>query len=717
MKAFSYIFTIITSLVLSTTSVFGQTKITGKVSDKSGEALIGANVFIENSYDGASTDENGEFSFTTYDGGKKTLVISYIGYVEKKLEIDLNGQPQNFTVKLAEQSNELNSVIITAGAFEASDKKKGVTLKPLDIVTTPNADGDIYGALKTLPGAQTSGDDGRLFVRGGEYYETKTFIDGMLVQEPYISKMPDIPSRGRFSPMLFTGTLFSSGGYSAEYGQAMSSALILNTEALPENTFTSLSFMSIGTGLGHTMRNENSSISLSYDYFNMAPYINLIDTDIDYVTKPNGHSGMLIGRKKIGENGFLKIMSTASTGETAFQYPDFENDFDKITYSSLNDNVYINSVYTDKIGEWRLKAGASYTYNKDKTGYGELRFNEEMNSGQVRITLARNVANGVKIKFGSESVFHEFYYNLNGYNDIDGFKQTHLNVLPANFAEAEIQLPSKFAARVGLRHEYSNLNTTNTISPRVSLAYKINDNSQLSFAYGDFYQSPQDELLKFKNNLEFEKATHYIANYQFKKDDKTFRVEAYKKQYSSLVKFDREEFYNPDLFSNSGNGYAQGVDVFWRQTNRQTNIDYWISYSYIDSKRNYRDYPETAQPGFIANHHLSIVAKKYVIPLHTQFGISYQYTSGRPYYNPNNPDFMSDRVDDFSEVSMNLSYLTSIADHFTIVYFAVSNLGGKKHTYGYHYNSEPNSEGIYDAYTIKSDAKRFLVLGIFVTIE
>ena len=100
-------------------------------------------------------------------------------------------------VELKELFNELNAVVITAGAFEASDEKKNTILKPLDIVTTAGADGDIYGALETLPGASKVGNDDGLYVRGGSDYETKTVIDGMTVNNPYYSTLPDIPSRGR----------------------------------------------------------------------------------------------------------------------------------------------------------------------------------------------------------------------------------------------------------------------------------------------------------------------------------------------------------------------------------------------------------------------------------------------------------------------------------------------------------------------------------------
>jgi hypothetical protein len=66
--------------------------------------------------------------------------------------------------------------------------------------------------------------------------ETQQFIDGTLVNNPYYTSVPDIATRGRFSPFLFRGTVFSTGGYSALYGQALSSAVILESIDFPERT-------------------------------------------------------------------------------------------------------------------------------------------------------------------------------------------------------------------------------------------------------------------------------------------------------------------------------------------------------------------------------------------------------------------------------------------------------------------------------------------------
>ena len=65
---------------------------------------------------------------------------------------------------MKEEINELKAVVITAGSFEASDRKKGTVLSTLDILTTASANADVTAAIKTLPGAQQVGESEGLFV-------------------------------------------------------------------------------------------------------------------------------------------------------------------------------------------------------------------------------------------------------------------------------------------------------------------------------------------------------------------------------------------------------------------------------------------------------------------------------------------------------------------------------------------------------------------------
>ncbi|HSP88023.1 MAG TPA: carboxypeptidase-like regulatory domain-containing protein, partial [Ignavibacteriaceae bacterium] len=263
-----------------------QTTLSGKVTSQNGEPLFSANVFLKDTYDGDSTDDKGNYSFTTLETGDQTLIVSYIGFKTQEKIISLSGGNIVSDFILEEEASELDQVVISAGSFEASDEKKSVILRPLDIVTTAGAEADVYGVLQTLPGTQTIGETEGLFVRGGSSAESKTMIDGMIVQNPYYSSVPDIPARGRFSPFIFKGTIFSTGGYSAQYGQALSSALILKSQDLAPATQSAINIMAVGLGGAHTQRWENTSLSVEAGYYNLKPYFEIQKQRTDWVEPP-----------------------------------------------------------------------------------------------------------------------------------------------------------------------------------------------------------------------------------------------------------------------------------------------------------------------------------------------------------------------------------------------------------------------------------------------
>ena len=125
-----------------------NTTIFGKVLDTSGLPIMGANIYLEGTYDGTSSDENGNFHFTTSVNGIKTLIVSFISF-ENYNKTSKVSEFKNIIVTMKEDVNTLDAVTINAGTFEAGDNAKVTALKPLDVVTTARALGDFVGALQT----------------------------------------------------------------------------------------------------------------------------------------------------------------------------------------------------------------------------------------------------------------------------------------------------------------------------------------------------------------------------------------------------------------------------------------------------------------------------------------------------------------------------------------------------------------------------------------
>ena len=693
-------------------SLIAQTNISGKVTDKKNNPIFGANVYLDGTYDGGSTSKKGEFSFETAEKAIQTLVISFISFETFVRTADVSTF-NNLQIKLRDDVNALDAVVINAGVFEAGEKAKVTVLKPLDIVTTASAMGDFVGALQTLPGTATVGEDGRLFVRGGEAEETQIFIDGARVFTPFTPTTNNIPTRGRYSPFLFKGIRFSTGGYSAEYGQALSSVLLLSTIDEPNQEKTDISFMTVGLGVGNTQKWKNSSFSINTSYINLAPYLAIFE-DRNTWNKPyQSLSGEMVFRQQFKDGSMLKLYG-------AYSYSDFDVLQDNINFDDgfriglNNRNLYFNASYKNKFGNnWRYETIASFTNDHTNTKIIKDNLNSNENSLHLKAKLKKRFSSRARLSFGGE------YFNTNydeNYTPINNskFKYGFNNSILATFIETDIFFSKNLAAKVGVRAENSSILNEFTLSPRASVSYKSGKNSQFSFAYGQFYQNPKNDYLKFSQDFDSENTSHLIANFQSVKQGQIFRIEAYHKAYNSLVKYaDLQPNFTSD-FNNNGDGFAKGFDIFWRQNGKIKNTDYWVSYSYLDTQRDYRNYPTAARPNFASKHNLSIVTKHWIKDWKSQIGFSYQFASGRNYTNPNEPGFLNNETKNFNNLSFNWAYLI---DPQKILYFSMNNILGTKNVFGYDYKNTPNTKGNFDKQAIIPNADSFFFVGFFWTIS
>ncbi len=671
---------------------------------------MGANVYIDGTYDGATTNEVGKFLFTTEETGLKSLVISYLSYETKTLTKDIS-ELSDLVVNLREDVESLDTVVLSAGTFEANDNSKVSVLKPLDVVTTASALGDFVGALQTLPGTSNISEDGRLFVRGGNADETQIFIDGIRVFTPYSPTTNNIPTRGRYSPFLFDGITFSTGGYSSEYGQALSSVLLLNTIDEPDQEKTDIGIMTVGGTLGNTQKWEKSSLSANASYINLAPYLAVFKDRNDWQTPYTGAQGETVFRQRLN-NGMLKFYAAFDTSKFELTQEDINLD-DGLDFKLNNNNFYLNTSYKGVFGNgWTINTGISYTYAINDLGVETSDISNTENSLHLKFKLKKRFNSRFKISFGADQFITTFNENFKdgSINEDYGFE----NNITAGFAEADLIFSKDLALKVGLRADHSVIFNTTDFAPRTALAYKTSDNGQISLAYGNFFQNPNSAILKFEDNLQAEQTTHYILNYQYVNNGKIFRAEAYRKDYDNLVKFDTQFESFDTNYNSSGYGYAQGIDIFWRDNTSIKNLDYWVSYSYLDTERDYRNFESSAQPNYATNHNLSIVGKYWIDSWKSQLGLAYGYSSGRPYTNPNTNKFLSERTKPFNSLSFNWAYLL---DQQKILYFSVNNILGFNNINGYQYANTPDINGQFNKRALTPAADQFFFVGLFWTIS
>ncbi len=702
---------LLTYFFLSQTLAFGQTFLSGKILDEKGIPLPGANVFIKGSFDGTSSGVSGEFEFESSESGDQLLVVSMMGFKSRELPIKLSESKLELDpIHLIEEFNEMNTVTISAGAMEASDEKKSVILRPLDIVTTPSAMGDIVGAFQTLPGTSTVGNDGRLFVRGGDASEVGIYIDGMRVGNAYGTTADNVPTRTRFNPNLFKGTFFSTGGYSAEFGQALSSALALNTKDLAVRSQGDLSIMSVGGGYAHTIANEKRSISISGNIFDLKPYQKLIKQDFDWERAPYGLDLEVAAQHKLDKGGLIKVLARTETGGMKLWQPQPGIEGKGVLVDLTNNYSYAQSNWRKAYENgWSLFGGISFSHNKDFIHFDGLDVERKTNLSHFKFSTIKDFGDRLSAKTGVEYFIHD-YSEMLVEEDLDrSFNERESYI----FTEWDWYLSKKFVLRGGLRAGHSRLAAEQWLDPRMSLAYKVSEGGTLSLATGRFHQLPVENFRVLNQNLKNVESKHLIFNYLYQKEGITFRAEAFYKSYENLVRFEGIP-QAPENLRNEGSGFAKGFDFFFRDQKTIKNTDYWITYSYIDSERSFNQFETKVQPDFAPTHNFSIVVKHFVASLKSQIGTSYSANDGYTFTDPNLSGEMNSKTSAFQNLSISWSYLPKPN---LIIHAAVTNVLGNENIFGYSFAQNPNELGQFESLPIGQPAPRFLFLGIFLTLS
>ena len=404
--------------------------------------------------------------------------------------------------------------------------------------------------------------------------------------------------------------------------------------------------------------------------------------------------------------------------------------------------MYHNVSWKEKIGQgWKINAGASYSTNhdditnelQDANDRKQSLINDPLyanknfglvNRGQyanAKVVLEKKLHNLSAVRFGTE---YNYSNEKTTYTRYDGgeYPGTVKENIISGFAEADVYLTNDIAAKVGARTEHSQLLEKWNVAPRISVAYKFPDNSQFSLAYGIFYQDPERKYLPSIGALHFSKATHYIAQYQVISKEHTFRAELFYKKYSDLIKTGVGNYSTFTAINNKGFGDAKGIEFFWRDKKTIKNVDYWISYSYLDTKRDFLNYPFAIEPSFATKHTASLVVKKFVTKLKTQFNGSYTFATGRPYYNINYDNNMNaykifdeGHTKNYNDLSLSVNYLPSIgnakAKSFTVFVLSITNVLGFNKVYTYNYSANGQNK-----VAVTPPSKRFLYLGCFISL-
>lgn len=697
--------------LLHTTFLLAQVEVSGRVVDTDGLPLPGVNIYDPVSFEGATSDSLGEFTYIAYAKTPFTLKTQYIGFKEESLVITKENAAA-IKFKLKETATALSEVVVSAGAFVASDTRKVAVLSSVDVATTGST-ADLAEAMNTLPGSTPAGESGQLLVRGGSAAETQAYINGMRVPNLYSSALPDVPSRTRFSPFAFKGITFASGGFSAQYGDALSAALILQTQDLPEKTATMVSLMTLGGDVTHTQRvDENQAFAIGVGGMHMGAYGQLNAEVREMIVKaPQGLNGQAAywWTGKDGRN--FKTFAQASTNGYSASNPEQAKFYGGTELGISNQNLYAQAVYQQPQGVTGLwEVGTSVGSNRDEfTLDGQGKVIEQFDL-QARASYSDNFKEIALWRAGVEQqARHEKVDISNGERMLNYGDQTRHYT--AAFAEADWYLNRRWVLRTGLRGDAYADGAGTFVSPRGQLSYLFSSSHQLAVSAGRYVQRQFDqELFAVDHNLAAAQLNYCGFTYSRSWEGRVLRAEAYAKTYDALKT-------NLDgVLANDGDGISQGFDLFFRDRKTVKHADFWISYSYNTAERLRDGLTERAPVTFAAKHNVAIVAKRFFPKPSFGINATYQFHSGRGYDNPNSTERFAGVTPDFHNVSLNVTYLTNIKGHFTVIFASLSNVMGARQVHQYRYAQQPDVSGNYDRLEVDNLFPRFPFVGMFVSI-
>ena len=663
-------------MLLVALSAKSQTTISGVVTDGH-EPLAGANVFILGTIEGCLTDTLGRFTFTTTQTGEATLKVTYIGYDDYTCIADVITL-HHINVHMNERATSISEVVVTASSFSFGKSDNFKTMDALDVVMAGNSCGDIVAALQTLPGTQKVGEDGKLYVRGGESTECQTFVNGMHVLVPYSTNTENTAVRGRFSPFLFKGINFSLGGYSGEYGQALSAVLPMETTDMATSDKFGVSASLVDWNIGGTKVFTNSSLSFNVALTSMGLYDRLFTQRQDFTRPYRKLSGETQYKKEFNGHGVLKTYVGYDLTSVGLREGDRN-------ISLKEHNIYANLTYKTSIGHgYTLFAGIAnstvFNHIDDAVSAGD-HYRNFRNEVHMKAELRKVCSNALKLQTGIEDYirnstlrFAPYRYNLN------------YNILAAHI-DAQWRIVPKVFLNASVRAEMADQQWQ--LMPRTTLSYIPNKQWQMSLVAGRYSQTVEDDILaQSGQTLKQSTADHLILSMQYKTSSSMLRIEPYYKRYRHLP------WLHEDMYQSDGYGTSKGVDVYVEDHSISSRLITTLAYSFNDSERLYMDFTELSTPNFVSRHNLRVTAKyslgKFII------GIADSYTTGRHFAGGTTPHYNS--------LDANLTYLLSPK---VIVYSSLNNILGRTNIFRY----DAAGRGI----TASRD--RFLYIGIFVSLK
>jgi len=284
-------------------------------------------------------------------------------------------------------------------------------------------------------------------------------------------------------------------------------------------------------------------------------------------------------------------------------------------------------------------------------------------------------------------------------------------------------------ARVGARADRFNLAHEATVDPRANVTVDLTQRQRVSAAWGIYHQAPDAAYFAYAGpaGLDAMRAQHVVLGYEVGGENAPWhvRVETYRKRYDALP-FES----SPSVFTSTGYGWAQGLDLFAHV--KRAPLDLTATYSYLEAERRWTPFEDRGKystvpdgawaPAFAMPHSAHMIARL-DLTRRWQASAGWRVNSGRletpvagaiptpngfaPVYGAIN----SERLPRYERLDLTLNYLTQLlGSKNAILFAAVGNAFARRNFFEYAYSSDFSTRR-----PITSAAPRVVYVGMTLT--
>ena len=676
---------LITLLCLMTTLI-GTTqniKVYGTVTNTlNNEPIPFANVVIDGTTIGVTTDIDGNFELSDLTPGEYNFRCTYIGFNSNfQSEVQLTPNKNlRLDFSMVENAQIIEEVQVTANTFNKTEESPTSlrTINASEIYRNPGGDRDISKVVANLPGvSSTPSFRNDLIVRGGAPNENRFFLDG--VEIPNINHFATQGSSGGPVGIINVNFIrevdFYSGAFPTNRGNALSSIMELKQIEGSDESFSG-SFMIGSSDAGLTLNtplSQTSTMLLSV----RRSYLQFLFQALQLPFLPTYNDVQLKVTHKPNKKNQINIIGLAAIDEFSLNPKANENIDDKQT---LAQNEYIlNNLPVNE--QWNYSIGMSWKHFFENSNLLLVLSRSHLNNTAEKYADYADTSSEKLLDYESEEIENksrlEYNFRANNlkfnvglnledatYTNYTNRKITFGDIITDKIVNAELHfikygafaqvsktyLVDRLVTSFGIRtdgNSFTENSTTPNLSPRLSLAYNLNGKSSINANLGRYYQLPSYTILGFENNgtylnqdAEYIQCDHAVLGLEYNPTNYSkITVESFYKNYDNYPFSDSVGISLANLggdFGVIGNenitsiskGISYGLE-FLAQQKLSTSVYGILSFTYYRSE--FEDKNNQYVPSAWDNRYILNLTAGKKFKNNIELGVKFRYSGGAPY--------------------------------------------------------------------------------------